>query len=79
MYCSYDIDLLGFLDYEIWNASHMLTQHIPLSKDTYNPDKGWEDFGHCWKDDLKEKASNHKQEAYYDMVRVVRNSVWTAV
>ena len=31
-FCREHVDLVGFLDYEIWKASHMLAQGVPLQK-----------------------------------------------
>ena len=46
------VNLLGFLDYEIWKASHMLATDLPLGKsEDSNLDTKyqiWEDFGFCW-------------------------------
>ena len=42
------VDLKGFLDYEIWKASHMLAQNIPLQKTPQSQNELWEDFGPHW-------------------------------
>ena len=42
------MDLLGFLDYEIWKASHMLSQDIPLRNRSESKDQEWEEFGPTW-------------------------------
>ena len=49
------VDLLGFLDYEIWKASHMLAQNIPLRKNIHLNNEIWEDFGPLWKEPGKEQ------------------------
>ena len=53
LYLREHVDLLGFLDYEIWKASHMLAQDLPLrkqiaSKNVDSKDRVWEDFGPTW-------------------------------
>ena len=46
------VDLMGFLDYEIWKASHMLAQDMPLQKrpegSWSSGSEKWEDFGPHW-------------------------------
>ena len=51
------VDLIGFLDYEIWKVSHMLAQNIPdipLSGPSESKGKEfptteeWKDFDHKW-------------------------------
>ena len=44
------IDLIGFLDYEIWKVSHLLAQDIPLQKpsEEFPTSEQWEDFGPRW-------------------------------
>ena len=41
------VDIEGLLDYEIWNASHMLAQSIPLQEEEEYPERwqSWRDFG----------------------------------
>ena len=51
------VDLKGFLDYEIWKASHMLAQNIPLQKIPHPENELWEDFGPHWcSDDVAAKT-----------------------
>ena len=51
--CREHVDLLGFLDYEIWKASHMLAQDLPLRKQEQSGIDSnyqvWKNFGPCWK------------------------------
>jgi len=47
------IDLLGFLDFEIWKASHMLAQDLPLQTDaasrkSHSINEVWDDFSPYW-------------------------------
>ena len=50
------VDLMGFLDHEIWKASHMLAQNIPLQQPIQRTveSEQWEDFGPIWKETEKE-------------------------
>ena len=45
------VDLMGLLDYEIWKASSILGQTIPLQCPPEHPSEGdkWMDFGPHWK------------------------------
>jgi len=50
---SHCIDLLGFLDFEIWKASHMLAQDLPLqtntaSRNSHSNNQAWDDFSPYW-------------------------------
>ena len=41
------VDLLGFLDFEIWKASHMLAHGLPEEKSSNKEDSKnriWDDF-----------------------------------
>ena len=42
-----DVNLPGFLDYEIWKASHMLSQNILHREEIADDGKEWEDFDSC--------------------------------
>ena len=61
------VNLLGFLDYEIWKASHMLAQDNPLRKHAIHQHicgvdlkyQVWEDFGPCWNNERIEKKEDN--------------------
>ena len=50
------VDLIGFLDYEIWKASYMLALHLPLHSCVNSNDELWEEF------DLSSKDDKDKEE-----------------
>ena len=60
---SQHVDLLGFLDYEIWKSSRMLSQNIPLKRspvaeDVVVEDEQWQCFGPVWNDSKDEKNNS---------------------